>query len=121
VDVARSFAVVLLGLSAASCAEPQPAPASPACAASANEDGGDCEGRARVRPLCERTMGDRCRGQRSECETRCSSAPGDLPANGQKEPTLRADAEEARCREGCQSGYSPCLRALLASCPALCE
>jgi hypothetical protein len=124
VNVARCLAWVLFGLGTA-CAESNPAPLSPApgelAAAPSLDDGGDCADRARVRPLCERAMADRCRSQRSECETRCESAPGDLPANGEKQPTLRADAEEARCRERCSSGYAPCIGSLLQSCPSLCE
>ncbi len=86
-----------------------------------NDDTMDCAERARVRPVCERAMAERCSSQRDSCEAGCQSEPGNLPGNGEKEPTLRADLEATRCRDRCRDGYEPCLRALLPNCPGLCE
>jgi hypothetical protein len=77
-----------------------------------------CDDRARARPLCLRAAASRCASQRSDCEASCE--PRLSTGNSEKDPGLRRDIEEARCRDGCGPAALACERSLLAQCPSLC-
>jgi hypothetical protein len=83
-------------------------------------DAGDCTDRARARPLCLQAMTQRCRSQSTACEAACETQFGSMPGNTEKEPAVRGEMEVGQCRQRCNSGLSPCLRALLGRCPELC-
>jgi hypothetical protein len=77
-----------------------------------------CAERNRARPLCLRAAASRCASQRSDCEASCESRLS--TGNSEKDPALRRDIQEARCRDGCGPAALACERSLLAQCPPLC-
>jgi hypothetical protein len=104
------FACASLTLAAA-CA-----PGSPGKAPS--QTAPSCAERDRARPLCLRAAASRCASQRSNCEASCETRLA--TGNSEKDPALRRDIQEARCRDGCGPAALACERALLAQCPSLC-
>jgi hypothetical protein len=78
-----------------------------------------CADLARVRPLCLRAAEGRCSSQEGDCEAQCQPRLG--PGSSEKEPALRSDLEEDRCRERCRVGLPACRTALAARCPNACE
>ncbi len=83
-------------------------------------DAGDCVDRARVAPLCRRTMEDRCRAQIRDCDARCRFQFGSLPGNDEKEPTIRGDMETSSCTSQCGGSFPGCMRQLASQCPEPC-
>jgi hypothetical protein len=84
-------------------------------------DAGDCNDRARVRPMCIQAMTQRCRGQVEACESGCEAQFGGMPGNSDKEPGLRGDIEATQCRGRCGGSYAGCVRSLTSRCPQLCS
>lgn len=78
-----------------------------------------CADLARVRPLCLRAADARCASQQQDCEAQCQPRLG--PGSSEKEPALRSDIEEDRCRERCRVGTPACQATLAARCPNACE
>jgi len=78
-----------------------------------------CADLARVRPLCLRAATARCASQESDCEGLCEPRLG--PGSSEKEPALRSDLEEDRCRQRCRVGVPACQQTLAARCPNACE
>jgi hypothetical protein len=78
-----------------------------------------CADLARVRPLCLRAATARCASQEGDCEAQCQPLLG--PGSSEKEPALRSDIEEDRCRQRCRVGVPACQQTLAARCPNACE
>ncbi len=78
-----------------------------------------CADLARVRPLCLRAAEAHCASQQEDCEAQCQPRLG--PGSSEKEPALRSDIEEDRCRERCRVGTPACRTALGSRCPNACE
>jgi hypothetical protein len=77
-----------------------------------------CAERDQARPLCLRAAASRCGSQRSDCEAACASRLS--TGNSEKDPALRREIQESRCRDGCGPAALACERSLLAQCPSLC-
>lgn len=113
----RPFCIAAVALAAAACGGGTAEAVSPE-ALNVPPDAG-CAGLARVRPLCLRAAEGRCASQEGDCEAQCQPRLG--PGSSEKEPALRSDIEEDRCRERCRVGLPACRTALAARCPNACE
>ena len=113
----RRFCAAAVALSAAACGGGNVEPVPPE-ALNVPADAG-CADLARVRPLCLRAAEGRCASQERDCESQCQPLLG--PGSSEKEPALRSDMEEDRCRERCRVGLPACRAALASRCPNACE
>lgn len=115
--IAPAVAIAAGVLAAASCGGGNAEVAPPEAVTVAADAG--CAELARVRPLCLRASEGRCASQEGDCEAQCQPRLG--PGSSEKEPALRSDLEEDRCRERCRVGLPACRAALAARCPNACE
>lgn len=113
----RLAAIVALAVAPVGCGGGK-ADVAPAEAMTLPPDAG-CADLARVRPLCLRAAEARCESQEGDCEALCEPRLG--PGSSEKEPALRSDIEEDRCRQRCRVGEPACRTTIAARCPNACE